>query len=85
MPKFIRRQMPIDAVQYDGTPESRVAIKHLAAGFVDADAKTPTLSGSIGDNPLYPGDWVVHEKISKDFPFTVFTPQAFQATFEPER
>jgi hypothetical protein len=83
MPRFYRRQMPIDAIQFDGTPESRIAIKHLAAGFVDIETPTPMLVTSrLGTVLVIKGDWIVRENLSKEFPFTLFTPQAFLATFE---
>ena len=87
MPKFRKKPVVIDAVQFDGTPGSAVALFEVmdipGAKFVPApDLQTgwleiPTLEGRMRADA---GDFVIRGIKGEFYPCK---PEIFEATYEP--
>lgn len=80
MPKFVKKPIVIEAVQFNG---GMLAI--LDAGFPDFHGH-PSRNGSLviptleGDHECKPGDWIIKGIAGEYYPCK---PEIFAATYEP--
>jgi hypothetical protein len=87
MPKFRKRPVEIEAVQFDGSSTCKAAIRRWMEGFefVTATVQTRDLSDFViqtpeGDMYASPGDWIIRGVQGEFYPCK---PDIFEATYEP--
>lgn len=82
MPKFRKKPVVIEAVQWTGTPESADEVLSFARGKATwrtshNDMQIDTLEGAM---TVSPGDWVIKGLKGEFYPIK---PDIFEATYEP--
>ncbi|MEO5664887.1 MAG: hypothetical protein ABIR39_16580 [Nocardioides sp.] len=77
MPKFRKKPVVIEAIQYDGSNASEVK-EFVGSSYVD-DRRVPVIHTLEGDMSVTSGDWVIRGVQGEFYPCK---PDIFEATYE---
>ena len=80
MPQFRKKPMVIEAIQYDGSPESAHEIYELSTRKISYIGDRLTIRTLEGDMKANIGDWIIKGVADEVYPCNL---HIFEATYEP--